>query len=913
MFDPKKIILNNPISDTLSHYIKLTRNGNEFEGLCPFHNEKTPSFSVVPEKGFYHCFGCGAHGDVIDFIKNYFSVDFKEACEILGGEKIAPNVKPKKKAPVEIKNLYEDLEIQHTCKTILEPGTRTPKIFNVKRQKYINYIPSLVHEYIRKDGTLAGYVVRIDIDGKKKILMPIQDVKNKDGEIIPAIIPFKKPRMLYNIGAIRSSGNIFIVEGEKTADAFKIIFGEEAQVIAWVGGTNGIDKSKFNDLPPNRKYILIPDADEVGFKAMESLAKILPTPERVKIVKIEGRFKGWDIADALAEGMMEDEVKDLLKNNLDITPKPEPEPEEQDTTPEPSPFNPEKFEETLKEDFEEAKKEPPIDVTESHFRCLGFSGKNQFFFHKTTGQVYSFKGSEISSKTTLITLAPLSWWQKMFPKSTKGRSWDFIGDMLIRKNEKIGFYNSELLRNRGAYLDGDRPVLHLGNKILCEGKAFTPDTFDSEYIYKRSLPLSLMTGSPLVSDEAKRLIQLCRMARWEQNYFGNILAGWIFSSLVCGVMPFRSHLYLIGASGSGKSWVMENIVKKVMGNMPIYCTSKTTEPGIRKNLRGDVRPIIFNEAEAELAADVLRMQAVFDLSRQASDENAFAILKGSGEDGESYTIRSSFMFASINRSMDSSADTNRTCFISLGVPPVDSTPEERLQDNTDFKLLENFSDAIVTKEFVGGLLTRAVKLIPQMRKNHSVFADAGAKIFGTRRKGEQMAMILSGLYSLENDDYVSEDDALTYINEMSITTDKDAVEKQSQERQALDNLLFFEFKILDLERKNRTIFLNKALFILGEQYSEFKSTNGIDVVNLINTLEGWGVKYFRENVYFSTNPECLANQAFKKTLWASGWIEALKRLQGVTIIKKHYFTPFFNSPAISIPMKHFINKNENND
>ena len=47
--------------------VKLVKRGREYIGLCPFHKEKTPSFSVVEDKGFYHCFGCGAHGDVIGF------------------------------------------------------------------------------------------------------------------------------------------------------------------------------------------------------------------------------------------------------------------------------------------------------------------------------------------------------------------------------------------------------------------------------------------------------------------------------------------------------------------------------------------------------------------------------------------------------------------------------------------------------------------------------------------------------------------------------------------------------------------------------------------------------------------------------------------------------------------------------
>jgi DNA primase len=63
----------------------LKRRGGEHVGLCPFHNEKSPSFTVNEDKGFYHCFGCGAHGDVIDFVQAVEGVEFKEAVQRLVG------------------------------------------------------------------------------------------------------------------------------------------------------------------------------------------------------------------------------------------------------------------------------------------------------------------------------------------------------------------------------------------------------------------------------------------------------------------------------------------------------------------------------------------------------------------------------------------------------------------------------------------------------------------------------------------------------------------------------------------------------------------------------------------------------------------------------------------------------------
>lgn len=71
--------------ELIGRRVKLVRRGREHTGLCPFHNEKTPSFTVNEEKGFYHCFGCGAHGTAIDFLMNTENLPFPEAVERLAG------------------------------------------------------------------------------------------------------------------------------------------------------------------------------------------------------------------------------------------------------------------------------------------------------------------------------------------------------------------------------------------------------------------------------------------------------------------------------------------------------------------------------------------------------------------------------------------------------------------------------------------------------------------------------------------------------------------------------------------------------------------------------------------------------------------------------------------------------------
>lgn len=74
------------LSDIIGRKVRLTRAGREFKGCCPFHNEKTPSFTVNDDKQFYHCFGCGAHGDIIGFSMQHDNLSFIEAVEALAQE-----------------------------------------------------------------------------------------------------------------------------------------------------------------------------------------------------------------------------------------------------------------------------------------------------------------------------------------------------------------------------------------------------------------------------------------------------------------------------------------------------------------------------------------------------------------------------------------------------------------------------------------------------------------------------------------------------------------------------------------------------------------------------------------------------------------------------------------------------------
>ena len=84
--DIEKVREGADIVGVISQFVALKKAGHTWKGLCPFHNEKSPSFSVNPDRGFYYCFGCQASGDVITFVREMEGLDFPGAMEWLAAK-----------------------------------------------------------------------------------------------------------------------------------------------------------------------------------------------------------------------------------------------------------------------------------------------------------------------------------------------------------------------------------------------------------------------------------------------------------------------------------------------------------------------------------------------------------------------------------------------------------------------------------------------------------------------------------------------------------------------------------------------------------------------------------------------------------------------------------------------------------
>src|SRR5580692_2039952 len=120
------------ITEVVGAYLPLKQSGRNLKAPCPFHQEKTASFMVSPDKGIYHCFGCGEGGDIFSFVMKMEGVDFKQALEMLA-----------RKAGVEIANRSENKEVSKLRARLLEAHQLAVQYFQmslVKNERALDYV-----------------------------------------------------------------------------------------------------------------------------------------------------------------------------------------------------------------------------------------------------------------------------------------------------------------------------------------------------------------------------------------------------------------------------------------------------------------------------------------------------------------------------------------------------------------------------------------------------------------------------------------------------------------------------------------------------------------------------------------------------------------------------------------------------
>jgi len=336
------------IEDLVSEHVDLQKAGKNLKGLCPFHNEKSPSFHVSPERNSYYCFGCGAKGDVFTFQEEMSGCDFKEALVELarraGVSLENQNFKDKSEDDV----LYEIMDVactffedqvsksDDTKNYLLDRGIKA----ETKEEWRIGYAPNDWHElnnFLKGKGYKDEDVIKVGLikQGEKgiydhfrdRVMFPIFDTRNRpiafsgrllhdDGKSAkyinsPETVLFNKSEVLYGLHAARSGIRkldfTILVEGQfDVVSAHQVGF---ANTVATSG--TAATEGHFEMLKRvSDNVILAYDGDKAGIAAAKRAWDIaLPMGMNVKMAILP---EGKDPADLIQENP--EEFKEIIKN-----------------------------------------------------------------------------------------------------------------------------------------------------------------------------------------------------------------------------------------------------------------------------------------------------------------------------------------------------------------------------------------------------------------------------------------------------------------------------------------------------------------------------------------------------------------------------------------------------------------------
>lgn len=247
---------NNNIVDVISQYVVLKKKGRNYFGLCPFHNEKSPSFSVSQEKQIFNCFGCHTGGDVIRFVSKIENISFKEAIEVLADRAGIALPKSNNERENELEYLksrvYEINKIaaEYYHQTLYSPISKNAQEYVKKRKLDNKTLKAFMIGYSHENGSLykilkengfkdeeilASSLVGKNENGRLydkfrgRLMFPIKDVRERviafGGRVLddskpkyinsPENIVYSKGRQLFGLNVAKKSGNkkIIIVEG----------------------------------------------------------------------------------------------------------------------------------------------------------------------------------------------------------------------------------------------------------------------------------------------------------------------------------------------------------------------------------------------------------------------------------------------------------------------------------------------------------------------------------------------------------------------------------------------------------------------------------------------------------------------------------------------------------------------------
>jgi putative DNA primase/helicase len=650
--------------------------------------------------------------------------------------------------------------------------------------------PPRVWEYRLGDGSLFGVVARWDRDGDK-IVLPAVCVDGGDAPVW-AWQGFgegdgSRPLLGLIELAAKPLATVLVVEGEKTRDAAARYMPENWVCVTWQGGGKAIGKTDWaplagrrvvlwmdKDSPPTNKKtgeVLIdkngkpqkPPGEQTGLDLFVMLSDI---GAGVAMVPVYGPrmqmlpANGWDLADDCPPDFEPREWMENAAKQINV-PQQRIEPSRSEVAPRPKLV--------VDNSWGDGDEPPPPDDgstdARAEYKALGYSqtdGRPLYhFFSGRTGLIVTVNSKEILGISGIYSIVNNeNYWRAQYdlPRADfQQMPWRIVGQKLQDECIEAGYFEIEKERGRGAWLDDTGPdgkqrvIMHLGQNLVVDGKLVNPSKLKSKYYYpiKHRL-MTLKQTAPLSDAEGKLIRQILRSIAWKKPFHAELCGGWLASAPICGAMPWRTHFWIQGPAGSGKSWIVDNIIKPCLGDLALKPLGNSSAAGIMGTLGRDARPVIYDEAEAKGSHGEDRRQMIIELMRYSSSQSDGEVIKGTATHGTvGFSVKTQFFLASIGVGISEQADTTRTVVAEiLKRPPEDGSFDQLVA------LVKK-----LPKDLPEKLLRRQLSQLRTIRENAETFSRVISLQLGSARLGDMIGTLMAGDHSLVSDRIIEFEEA----------------------------------------------------------------------------------------------------------------------------------------------------------
>ena len=538
-----------------------------------------------------------------------------------------------------------------------------------------------------------------------------------------------------------------------------------------------------------------------------------------------------------------------------------------------------------------------VTADDKVFVPLGYHRDTYYYLPRGQKQVIALSSSKHVERQ-LLAIAPKAWWTRQFPKVNQKSGevtidWSDAVDWCYSVNHQAGVYDPTRIRGRGCWIDDGRIVVHLGDRQLVDGDQHEVGGFESEYIYERGARLQGPSEPPLSLEEARFLIDTAKLMRWEQPASAALLCGWIVLAPICGALRWRPHAWIVGGAGSGKSTVMAEFVKPLLGGIQTHALGSSTEAGLRQHLGCDAIPLIIDEAEnADTFRDETRIQGIMELARLSSSETGAKTFKGSSQGAATeYMVRSAFLLSSITSSLKQGSDKSRFALLQLQGDDAES-PEAYQASSDKWETLKARLGQLDTK-MGRRLVSRTVSLLPIIRQNCETFSALAATQFGSQRSGDQFGFLLAGAYSMVSSEVATPEAAKKFFDVFQLDEHLEPSRSSADHQRLWDTILTTPVKLPSLPDLSIGELIDIARS--KELHRDVVSSEAADC------LARFGLK-IEEGQLLVSNTHPGLKRILRATPWVNDWRTVLKQRPGAEVTPSKWFKGGHSSKCVAVPL-----------